>query len=151
MTVKRWALEAEDARTIAEDTEKAARENGVALVIVVVDAAGVFLRIVRMDGTKATSVPIAIGKARTAAMFQLPSADYGSRVLPGGPSFGIENVFQGEMLSLPGGMPILVDGECVGALSVSGALPEVDEAIASGVVARFVESQSRARSTRDAG
>jgi uncharacterized protein GlcG (DUF336 family) len=139
MTVRRWALDESDARAASELAVETARERGVSVVVVVVDAAGELMHLVRMDGTKTTSIRIAIGKAWTAAMFQLPTEDYAERILPGGASFGIQNVFPGDMLALPGGIPIVIDGDCVGAIGLSGAPPEVDAEIAAATAAAVAE------------
>lgn len=138
MTVRRWALEESDARAASDLAVSGAHERGVAVVVAVVDAAGVLIHLVRMDGTKATSVRIAIGKAWTAAMFELPTEDYGERILPGGASFGLPNVFP-DMLALPGGVPIVVGGDCVGAIGLSGAPPEVDAEIAAATASAIAE------------
>lgn len=139
MTVRRWALDESDARAASELAVATARERGVAVVVVVVDAAGELMHLVRMDGTKTTSLRIAIAKAWTAAMFQLPTEDYAERVLPGGVSFGLPDVFRGDMLAMPGGIPIMIDGECVGAIGLSGAPPEVDAEIAAATAAAVAE------------
>lgn len=107
--------------------EAVATANGWAVTICVSDSGGIPLMLHR--NAFAASVDVAMGKARTAALFQKPSSALESGV----------NVAEGSartaLLSAPfilmgGGVPIMVGGQCVGAVGVSGVTPAQDEEIA---------------------
>jgi uncharacterized protein GlcG (DUF336 family) len=81
-----------------------------------------------MDDAKLTSIDIAHNKALTAAGHRMPTSAYDpKKVGPGGPLFGIQNSNDGRFTTIAGGVPIIVDGHCVGAIGVSGGLPSQDE------------------------
>jgi glc operon protein GlcG len=95
------------------------RELGLAQVIVVVDASGLQKAMVRMDGARLSSITIAHDKAYTAAVRQQTTEAYGQSLL--------ENVLllesiaaQSHMFLTPGGLPIFVNGQIVGAIGVAG-------------------------------
>ena len=97
--------------------------------IAVVDAGGNLKAFFRMDGAWLGSVDIAIKKARTARMFDMPTGEIGKLSQPGGPLFNIEHS-NGGLISFPGGLPIIADGTVIGAIGVSGSSVENDHAVA---------------------
>ena len=116
-------------------SEAVAASNGWAVTICVADAGGVPVQIHRNDAFPA-SVEIAMGKARTAALFKKPTALIEASV----------NVAEGSartaLLSAPfvlmgGGVPIVVDGKCIGAVGVSGVTPDQDNQTAMAGAAVF--------------
>jgi glc operon protein GlcG len=97
----------------------------------VVDDGGHLLVFARMDGAKLSSVEIAIGKAHCAAIRRLPSGparsgDEVNLVL----SLGISIASRGRQLPLRGGIPLQVDGVCVGAIGVSNGTEDQDVDVA---------------------
>jgi uncharacterized protein GlcG (DUF336 family) len=81
-----------------------------------------------MDDAKLTSIDIAHNKAFTAAGHRMPTSAYDpKKVGPNGPLYGIQNSNDGRFTTIAGGVPIMVDGHCVGAIGVSGGLPSQDE------------------------
>jgi uncharacterized protein GlcG (DUF336 family) len=81
-----------------------------------------------MDDAKLTSIDIAHNKAFTAAGHRLPTSAYDpKKVGPNGPLYGIQNSNDGRFTTIAGGVPIMIDGHCVGAIGVSGGLPSQDE------------------------
>lgn len=81
-----------------------------------------------MDNAKLTSINIAHNKAFTAAGHRAPTSSYDAgKVGPGGPVFGIQHSNGGRFTTIAGGVPVMVDGQCVGAIGVSGGLPSEDE------------------------
>lgn len=89
-----------------------------------------------MDDAKLTSIDIAHNKAFTAAGHRAPTSVYdGKRVGPGGPIYGIQHSNNGRFTTIAGGVPVMVDGKCVGAIGVSGGLPSEDDVSAVVVVA----------------
>ena len=89
--------------------------------IAVVDPAGDLLAFERMDGVRPASADLAIGKARTAARLQRPTAEIEDNINHGRTAFVTANI-----AALRGGMPIRVAGEVVGAVGIAGLSKETD-------------------------
>lgn len=105
-------------------------ELSVAMNIAVVDAGAKLKAFKRMDEAWLGSIDIAIRKARTARMFDMPTGKIGELSQPGGPLFNIEQS-NGGLISFPGGLPIRAnDGSVVGAIGVSGSTVENDHSVA---------------------
>lgn len=84
-----------------------------------------------MAGAKLTSIQTAIDKAFTAAGHRAPTSTYsGKNFLPGGPAYGIHNSNGGRFMLIAGGVPIVVDGQVVGAIGVSTGTPAQDVQVA---------------------
>jgi glc operon protein GlcG len=111
------ALTYERAQMVANAAARLATSRGVAPVIAVVDAAGEPITIWRPDKAQVASVNVSIDKARTAAIFRRPSKDFEDQASHGRPS---ALALRGGV-PLQGGMPIMYDGQVVGAIGVSGA------------------------------
>ncbi len=110
---------------ILKATELQAKMN-----IAVVDAGGNLKAFLRMDSAWLGSIDIAVKKARTARLFDMPSGDLGGLSQPGGPLYGIEHSNDG-LVSFPGGVPLrAADGTVFGAIGVSGSTVEDDHAVA---------------------
>jgi glc operon protein GlcG len=116
-TVEVPALTQDLARAAAEAAGAVARERGVAPVAAVVDAGGELVYLWRPDAAQVASVGVATDKARTAAIYRRPSKDFEDQATHGRPSA----LHLARAVPLQGGMPIIVDGQVVGALGVSGA------------------------------
>ena len=114
------------ADAIVAAAEQAARTSDARVVIVVVDASGIPIILRRLDGTQVASVGVAIDKARTAAIYRRPSKDFEDQVSNG--RVGAMSLH--GAVALQGGVPIVVDGQVIGAIGVSGETPTIDEAIA---------------------
>jgi glc operon protein GlcG len=116
-------LTAADAERALAASLVAARTAGVAVTIVIVDAAGTLLALGRMDGARAYTVDLATRKARTSAAIGVGTtvlaALYAGKSPPS------------EMMTMPGGVPVLSDKQTAGAIGVSGAATEIDESIAA--------------------
>lgn len=105
-------------------------EIGVKMNIAVVDVGSNLKAFIRMDGAWLGSIDIAIKKARTARLFDMPSGEVGKLSQPGGELFNIEVSNQG-LITFPGGVPITnTTGEIIGAVGVSGSTVENDLAVA---------------------
>lgn len=127
------------ARTVASDGAQRAisaavdeaRRQGWAVSIAVVDPAGELVAFLRMDGAPQSSVDISRGKARTAARFRRPTKALDSTLTAGRlPLLS----FEGATL-VEGGVPIVINGEVVGAVGVSGATSAQDAQVARAGVA----------------
>jgi glc operon protein GlcG len=109
-----------------------AQKNKWAVTIAIVDDSGAALLLERLDGAGAISATVAIGKAQTSALTKRPSKFFEDRVKerPGFVTFPTPGVM------FQGGLPIVHQGECVGAIGVSGVQSHEDEQVAqAGVTA----------------
>ena len=119
-------LTSEDVQKIVSACKAETARHKCAATIAVVDDAGNLMFLERMDGPGPLSCEIANGKARTAALTRQPTRAAEER-LPG--RLGYLNV--PGFYALQGGVPVMAQGQCVGAVGVSGASsPQVDELIA---------------------
>ena len=124
-------LTAEDAKLIAEAAEQHARDNTWAVVVAVVDDGGHLLHLHRMDGAAPISSDIAPGKARTAALGRRESRIY-EEVIKGGRTAFLSAPLESM---LEGGVPVVHEGEVIGAVGVSGVKSEQDAEIAKAGIA----------------
>jgi uncharacterized protein GlcG (DUF336 family) len=123
-------LNLESATRVLTAGQEAASGIGVAMNIAVVDTAGNLVAFQRMDGAWLGSVDIALRKAKTSALFPMPTAAIGGLSQPGGPIYGIEST-NGGLVSFGGGLPLTgADGTIVGAIGVSGGMVDQDVAVA---------------------
>jgi glc operon protein GlcG len=119
-------LTLDDCKKISSAAEAEAKKNNWNVCIAVLDDGGHLLHLVRMDGATPANSRIAIEKGRTAAESRRSSAMWEERIKAGRTS----------MLGMPGitpvqgGLPIVVDGVCVGGVGVSGVQSHEDEQIA---------------------
>ncbi len=95
------------------------------VTIAIVDDAGVLLYLERMEGAGPTTAEVAAAKARTSAITRRPSKFWEDRVKDRPAFMNFPGVLQ-----IQGGLPILYQGECVGAIGVSGVQSQEDEQIA---------------------
>ena len=119
-------LTAADARAIAAAAEAEATAHGWAVSIAVVDDGGHLWWLQRLEGAAPISSEIAPAKARTAALGRRESKAYEEMINQGRVSF-LSAPLHGM---LEGGVPILVDGQCVGAVGVSGVKSAEDAQVA---------------------
>jgi glc operon protein GlcG len=124
-------LTLEGAQLVLAAAQARAAEMKVPMDIAVVDDGGHLLAFARMDGAKLSSVEIAIRKAHCAAIRRLPSApartgDEVNVLL----SLGLSVASQGRQIPLRGGIPLQVDGVCVGAIGVSNGTEDQDVDVA---------------------
>ncbi len=110
-------LELSDVQTIAAAAQAEAEKNNWAVSIAIVDAGGHLLHFQRLDGAPPISSHIAPAKAKTSAMGRRESKIYEDVINGGRYSFLSAPYIEGM---LEGGVPILKDGTCIGAVGVSG-------------------------------
>lgn len=120
-------LEWADIQKIAAAAEKEARANKWAVSIAIVDAGGHLLAFQRLDGAAPLSAHISMGKARTAALGRKESKVY-EDVINGGRTAFLSAPAIEAMLE--GGLPIMHDGQCLGAVGVSGVTSTEDAQVA---------------------
>lgn len=127
---KALKLQLEEARHMAAAALRRAQEIGVAETVCITDEGGFPLVLERMDGARVTGPQIAWNKGFTAAghrrsthLFTTPP---NGPALPGNEAFGIQLSFEGRFAAFVGGFPIVVDGEVVGGVGLSGGNGEQD-------------------------
>ncbi|ABF10503.1 uncharacterized protein GlcG (DUF336 family) [Cupriavidus metallidurans] len=125
-------LELKEARHMVAAAIRKAEEIGVLESICIVDDGGYPLLLERMDGARITGPQIAWNKAFTAAghkrsthLFNTPP---NGPALPGNEAFGIQWSFDGKFAVFVGGYPIVVNGEVIGGVGLSGGNGEQDTA-----------------------
>ncbi len=104
-------------KVIAAAVAEAKKLNAPGAAIAVVDEGGNLMAVERLDNTFAAGANISIGKARTAALFKRPTTAFEEIINKGRTAMTSLKDFT----PLQGGVPILVDGQIVGAIGVSGA------------------------------
>jgi uncharacterized protein GlcG (DUF336 family) len=109
---------------------QAAAAMGVRVNVAVVDAAGGLAGFLRMPGAPLHSVDIAIDKAYTAASFGLPTSRWTEELQSHSVAVRDGLVLRPRFVAFGGGLPILEDGECIGAIGVSGGSEQQDEQVA---------------------
>ncbi|MEO7392303.1 MAG: heme-binding protein [Ramlibacter sp.] len=125
-------LELADVKAIAAAAEAEALQHGWAVSIAIVDEGGHLLWLQRLDGAPPISAHIAPAKANTAALGRRESKVYEDMINGGRVSFLSAPDLKGL---LEGGVPILKDGQCLGAVGVSGVKSTEDAQIARAGIA----------------
>jgi len=125
-------LELSDVKAIAAAAEAEALKNQWAVTIAIVDDGGHLLWLQRLDGAAPVSAHIAPAKAHTAALGRRESKVYEDVINQGRTSFLSAPAIEGM---LEGGMPIVVDGQVIGAVGVSGVKSSEDAQIARAGIA----------------
>ena len=125
-------LEFADVKAIAAAAEAEAIANGWAVTIAIVDEGGHLLWLQRLDGAPTISAHIGPAKAHTAALGRRESKVYEDIINGGRTAFLTAPDVQGL---LEGGVPIMKDGFCLGAVGVSGVKSTEDAQIAKAGIA----------------
>ena len=125
-------LELKEARLMIAAAIAKAEQIGVLETICVVDDGGYPLAMERMDGARITGPQIAWNKAFTAAGHKRSTHLFNTApngpALPGNEAFGIQWSFDGKFAVFVGGYPIVVNGEVIGGVGLSGGNGEQDTA-----------------------
>ena len=119
------SLTADDAAKMMGACRAEAAKHKWAVCIAIVDEGGYLLALERMDGAHLATPEAAIGKARTAALMRKPSRAMEERINER-PAF----LRFPYIMPVIGGLPVLHDGECVGAIGVAGVQSDEDEQVA---------------------
>ncbi|HWW50733.1 MAG TPA: heme-binding protein [Verrucomicrobiae bacterium] len=115
------------ARAVLEAAERRAEEIRVPLVLAVVDDGGHLFVFERMDGAKPSSIAIAIVKAQAAALRRAPTGPVMTSDQPNlSVSFGLAIANHLQQTPLRGGVPLVVDGQVVGAIGASAGTEDQD-------------------------
>jgi glc operon protein GlcG len=122
------AITLEQAKDVVSGAEAEAKKNNWPVVIAIVDTGGNLIMLQRLDNAQFGSVEVARQKAWSAAAFRRPTKVFQDAIASGGANL--------RLLSLPGasplegGLPLVVDGQIIGAIGVSGVTSEQDAQIA---------------------
>lgn len=116
--VDRKALTLEGAKKVISSVETEAIKNHVGCNVAVVDDGGNLIAFHRIDPTFPAGARVAIGKARTAALFRQPTSNFEEVITQKGRT---SMIALEDFTPLQGGIPIVVAGQIVGAIGVSGA------------------------------
>jgi uncharacterized protein GlcG (DUF336 family) len=127
-----------DARRVADAAEAEAVKNNWKVAISVVDDGGHLVWFQRMDDVAPIASYISPNKAKTAAMGVRESRIYEEMINSGRYSFITAPYIEGM---LEGGVPILVEGQCIGAVGVSGVKSSEDAQIAKAGIAALQKSR----------
>lgn len=129
-TIPYRSLSLASAETLLDAGQRLAAERGLAAVMAVVGPSGHLIAFRRMDGGRLNAVDVAIGKAKSAAQMGKPSSVF-AKAIDGGETSVLSVP---GLLPLRGGLPIVVDGEVVGAIGVSGISASGDEELAEAIL-----------------
>src|SRR5437667_5402768 len=134
-------------KAIVAAVDYAKKNNAPGGVIAVVDEGGNLMALERLDGTFAMGATISIGKARTAVLFKKPTRFFEELINKGRTAMTAVDGFT----PLIGGIPIVIDGQVVGGIGVSGAASaNQDEELALAGAAAFPESPKADPPTKSA-
>lgn len=125
-------LSLDEIKKIASAAEAEAKANNWPVTIAIVDDGGHMVWLQRLDGAAPISAHIAPAKARTAAVGRRETKIYEDMINSGRFSFMSAPTLEGM---LEGGVPIMIDGQCVGAVGVSGVKSTEDVQIAKAGIA----------------
>ena len=134
------ALTLDDAKKLMAAAEAEAARNEWEVVIAILNDGGRIVAVHRMDGARPGNDQIAIAKATTAAMTCRPSAVWEQWIE--GPHKAYATF---PFLAARGGLPILIDGELIGAIGVSGVRSSEDEQIAMAAIKAVFPQAKTAR------
>lgn len=125
-----FRLELEEAKVMIEAAKKKSEEIGVLETICICDDGGYPVAMERMNGARVTGPQIAWNKAFTAAGHKRSTHLFNTApngpALPGNEAFGIQWSFEGKFAVFVGGFPIVVNGEVIGGVGLSGGNGEQD-------------------------
>lgn len=131
------SLSLEDAKRMLSAAEEKAAGLGVAYNIAIVDAGANLVAFTRQDNALIGSIDLAIGKARTARLFDKATSVLAELAQPGAPLFGIQESNAGRVVIFGGGVLVTSGGVVVGAVGASAGTVEQDIAVAEAAVAAF--------------
>ena len=133
-------LSIEDARLLIEGARKKAEQIEVPMCIAVTDDSGNLVAFERMDGGKAHSVHVAVDKAYTSGSARKATHEYNAANTPGNLAFGIHTEAGGRISTVGGGLPVIVQGQCLGGIGSSSGSPQQDMEVSQAGLDHFLDS-----------
>jgi glc operon protein GlcG len=138
------ALTLAGAKQVGEAAAKYAKDNGAAPSIAVVDESGHLLYFTRPETSFAAGANVSIGKARTSALFKKPTKDFEDTINKG--RFTMTAL--ADFTPLQGGVPIVHEGQVIGAVGVSGAKSARQDEEVAKAGAAVLEAKEKEVSTK---
>ncbi|MDG2249847.1 MAG: heme-binding protein [Gammaproteobacteria bacterium] len=138
ISVKRLSIK--DARILIDGAREKAKEIGVPMCIAVTDDSGNLIAFERMDGGKAHSIEVAQDKAFTAGAARKATHEYNAVNTPGNLAFGIHTEAGGHISTVGGGLPVVIEGDCVGGIGASSGSPQQDMEVSQAGLDHFLAS-----------
>jgi glc operon protein GlcG len=123
------------AQQVLSAAEHAAEQLHAPCAIAVVDPSGILVAFVKMDGVRSGSPDLAIGKARTSALLERPSAETEAAINNGRPAFATSG-----LMALRGAMPLKAGDQVVGAVGVASLNKDNDVKISEAAAAAFAST-----------
>ena len=124
-----------DAKRMLLAAEAKAASLGIAYNIAIVDSGGHLVAFVRQDGALIGSIDLAIDKAMTARYFNKATSELATLAQSGQPLFGIQESNAGKVVIFGGGIPIVSQGNIIGAVGTSAGTVEQDIEVAEAAIA----------------
>lgn len=126
------ALELADCRRIAAAAEAMAAQHQATVSLAICDGGGHPLVLMRLDGASPSSASVAMAKARMAALNGKSTADQEAAINGSRPALlQLAGLLKEGAVAMGGGLPLVVNGDCIGAVGISGMTPDLDAAIAA--------------------
>jgi glc operon protein GlcG len=122
------AITLKQAKDIISSAEAEAEKNNWPVVIAIVDTGGNLIMLQRLDNAQFGSVEVARQKAWSAAAFRRPTKVFQDAIASGGANLRLLGL--PGAIPLEGGLPLVVNGQIIGAIGVSGVMSEQDAQIA---------------------
>ena len=138
ISVKRLSIK--DARILIDGAREKAKEIGVPMCIAVTDDSGNLIAFERMDGGKAHSIEVAQDKAFTAGAARKATQESNAVNTPGNLAFGIHTEAGGHISTVGGGLPVVIEGDCVGGIGASSGSPQQDMEVSQAGLDHFLAS-----------
>ena len=127
------------AKKMAQAVEAKALEISVPVVFSVVDRGGNTLLMQRMDDAFVTSCDISLNKAYTACCLRQGTHEITDAVQPGASLYGLQLTNQQRIVIFGGGLPVILNGQLIGAVGVRGGTVEQDRLLAETALNCFSE------------
>jgi glc operon protein GlcG len=136
------ALELADCRRIAAAAEAMAAQHQATVSLAICDGGGHPLVLMRLDGASPSSASVAMAKARMAALNGKSTADQEAAINGSRPALlQLAGLLKEGAVAMGGGLPLVVNGDCIGAVGVSGMTPDLDAAIAAAAAAALSDPE----------
>lgn len=123
------------AKKLLDKAENKAKEINVPVVIALVDDGGNLIAQHKMDDALLISVSLSLNKAYTSVATKMSTENLSELILPGKPLYTLENIK--NITAVGGGIPIIINGNIIGAIGVSGGSVEEDILIAKSALEKI--------------
>ena len=133
-SVSQQEVSLDQALQLLEVVRTAASGQGLAVAAAVADRGGNAVASARMDGAALGAMTLAVDKAYTAVLWQVPTGEFMASTQPGGADWGFNTTTGGRVVVYAGGLPLFEDGMLIGGLGVSGGTGEQDEQCAQAAI-----------------